>query len=70
MTTEAKQQVRSRTTCSSCANRYEVKYNTPNGLDAVYYCKNSSKKMPYGFLLTHDEDSCNNYKPKENGTED
>lgn len=70
MTTEVKQQVQSKTTCSSCANRYEVKYNTPNGLDAVYYCKNSSEKMPYGFLLTHDAGSCDNYKPKENGAED
>ena len=65
MTKEAKP-ITGTETCSKCVNRYEVKYNTPNGIDSLYYCKQSSKNMPYGFLLTNDVDSCENFKRRNN----
>lgn len=52
--------------CSNCAHRYAVQSNSPYGLTTFYYCRRSEKEAPLGFLLTKDNDSCKNFKQREN----
>lgn len=65
MTTKAKTTEKTAAICCNCAHRYEVKSNTPNGLTAYYYCRKSGKDTPFGFLLTKDDGSCENFKLRD-----